>query len=925
MAKNQINNVMQGNYIKRNLLENYCDNKEDLADHSVCSCKECDSTECFAIRSAFSSNARTCKECKQFKNNINRAKENALKNKTILISESSKNINSSKEMITKHTGNDSSWHKLVKSDVCHDSETYEVKLKNHTGSYFSDIRKKCSSIHIPTAEPPVVNNTTAELSAQIILDGLNDYPTARSLLTKPATETKPDIFTRLRNVYKECSCKICECISVKPFLSSRDNNTKICSCKSCYCDDCKISFASNDLLHKKLGEPEFNPVYSNRKNNRYHFNSSACTCSPCQCIQCKLSGIQISTTHTVAQAEYSVQHNTCDCSPCECSNCTHNYNNTSNLHGRSIATATQEFCPCEICTNNMCSSGTNCLCETQNSVMRKPIKRDHDEYDIRRLYINNLSSPHRNAARKYDVFYMQDEGNTKAKICAHKSDSKNILREKSDSASPLHCDSQDYPSVRINSKKLPPDCELLNCRFQNDDYHAPIFGNSLIYCNSNIEISNQCNCIECECITCQARLGKGNFDRKMISYCKSNIPTKISNSCDYKPCECYIYRKHCNGSEKCVCNVCDCMNSKDIDTSNRIYLNNVTRYASFITHKKENVTSKSCESVDCSKMKKSPKLVNTFETFENEAQFENIKSDFKEQSLSILGESQYITIMEPSAIKQTKEISYTPVSPVFSRNFFDCNRVAVEHDIDSDLYISARSSIVYCSRDKIIDTPISDSERLRKVSSLLNEISLYSDLHTIEKRGSVSNEMSYEKDAPKNYLKITEQDVTLPMLDDCNNLIINTNGKSVNDSNNPSSTQIEKQSNNLETKSNIGNKNTNCLMNVFCTQEYNLNYKKIENTLREAQSFSNRLNVILDTYENANKNFVSVSQSLKNSYEAITLGVNATHYRKSVENWDDDWRPRSEFKKITKYDKNNKNSLNNANRRQKLVNSEYTK
>lgn len=246
---------------------------------------------------------------------------------------------------------------------------------------------------LPSLTKPTFNTTnktmqleTVNLSADLLNNAsftqLNDSLACRQSnnSSRPKIISTYDILKRLKEAYKACSCKICECVtnkSVKP---------DVCKCKPCECVECKSSFISH------------------KKDDR-----QICDCKPCDCVQCTKHlaeqlhkdsnqcgvGEKRNVLHcqTLIVAPVEIEDNAprvaCTCSPCACIECGLVYPLGSSLiNEMSTSTNRHALCRCEICLNENCdrSGFYSCNCQMRK-VMSKPVENDIHDYDIRTAMI----------------------------------------------------------------------------------------------------------------------------------------------------------------------------------------------------------------------------------------------------------------------------------------------------------------------------------------------------------------------------------------------------------------------------------------------------------------------------------------------------------------------------------------------------------
>ncbi|CAK1555247.1 unnamed protein product [Leptosia nina] len=380
---------------------------------SNCSCPECDSLKCFSIRHSKQNKTCTCSQTSKL----------CLQNC---------GIDPERKDIPKTTVN------RVNRNVEFQNEVSEHKNLKYTNdsieSEYSDCISIAESQNNIRNEPMIplknISDTTAQLSAQVMdvaLPDLNESIIKNARYKDSLTElktAKQDILSKLRDIYKACSCKVCECIPIKSLFNPKDT----CSCKPCECSECKLlnRYYGNNIKEKPhSGCP---CIRCDRKDCRGIVRKSAvkqkcsckpceclkcsesfstlCDCEPCKCLDCRTKAARLSRNFIVASVDQTTHGNTCDCeAPCECANCVPNYGTAGALQERSTGTVNHSICPCANCLNDSCQTDrANCRCEIQKGIMNKPFRREHQDYDIRNVVIEGRTPTKQTQKNiKYDL------------------------------------------------------------------------------------------------------------------------------------------------------------------------------------------------------------------------------------------------------------------------------------------------------------------------------------------------------------------------------------------------------------------------------------------------------------------------------------------------------------------------------------------
>lgn len=278
---------------------------------------------------------------------------------------------------------------------------------------------------------PVTNETSAaRLSAQIMDVPFMEFQKSLSFDYSADNDRKPkyskyDIFQRIKDVYKTCTCIVCECIASVGLSPSTEKED--CNCKPCDCVECrkyrlpKCNMESCRLLGDDFRgcgnidtKKHFLPTtYSNSDACRseselcnckpcecmdclkYNYlQRVSCDCKPCECIECKTIRTKKTRTLIVAPVGEDSQHRQyCLCSPCACAECGFSYGHLSPNMTQDTGTSAyyrHTSCNCDSCINEACTqNGDTCICERRNKLMRKPVRSDKNDYNIHNVTISN--------------------------------------------------------------------------------------------------------------------------------------------------------------------------------------------------------------------------------------------------------------------------------------------------------------------------------------------------------------------------------------------------------------------------------------------------------------------------------------------------------------------------------------------------------
>ncbi|CAH1286814.1 unnamed protein product [Chrysodeixis includens] len=441
--------------------------------------------------------------------------------------------------------------------------------------------------HSATEDQPVHCHTeaagTAKWSAQVMDSPCTDFQNSSShkqenICGKAHKLTKHEIFKRIQEAYKACSCKVCECIIGNSSFSKQSKD--ICNCKPCECNDC-ISY-----LDKMNHEPPAKQLSTTHEGNcscircdKRHCKgvdqqqtcdckpcdcvkcthlTQPCDCDPCQCVVCqRRKKLHKQRTLVVAPVGQSVQRVSCTCSPCECIECG-GFPATSRVTNEtSTATNRHAQCRCEICLNEHCeNSAVNfCRCESQKGVINKPVAKGSHDYDIRTASVVlkrqkikdkiKLSSRHDTVAMFAAVPYAFPTHSAKS----IPSVTKTYSCEKCECVS---CDCKENginsnkPSQLFTLNNLPTlSKHAINSHFKTNspqNYNCANFENKT--CDDSLEQKTNCMSNVCDCINCaeESKVTKYTLNDSK-GQCIDNEIKIISGMGHTYQCSKYIYEE----------------------------------------------------------------------------------------------------------------------------------------------------------------------------------------------------------------------------------------------------------------------------------------------------------------------------------------------------------------------------------------------
>lgn len=543
-----------------------------------CSCTECESISCFVKRRTLEpctcNVCRNSKSCLFYKENINH-----IDNKSCSVNY--------KDIERELKGENNNTTEVIKKEII-----YEFDKNNQMKS----ISKKQSRLFYKTVDPiqkvedrndgpstrdhsaantnshKAVTPSTAELSAQIMDVPYKEFQKSICKPKYPSnlSNISPfDILNRIKEAYKACSCKVCECIIGKSLQND------LCKCKPCECNEC-ANFTRQVKSFRDEGEvpkdDEGCPCIRCDRGSckgigkgkrtqecdcvgvlqcNYHKSNGYtrdCNCEPCQCIECESRSIHRHRALIVAPVEedYS-RRNACRCSPCDCFECAHGFRLSSNLHNEmSTSMNRHPHCHCDMCVNEACLPDGNqsCKCERQGKVMSKPFQQDSHDYDIRRTNVTYNDAHKRREINNCDTIAMY------AAITNSYSKHEKIKE--------CDCDQ----------------CECILCKYKNNNMENPC-SSKVFKPIQNYQLRNQendCKFSACECQFCA----------------KHDAESRNINNCNVCKCEMYEYmicdglarsnKSDTHGTKKptdtysakgdCRCDPCECAECEKLRCSN---------------------------------------------------------------------------------------------------------------------------------------------------------------------------------------------------------------------------------------------------------------------------------------------------------------------------------------------------------------------
>ncbi|XP_045536061.1 uncharacterized protein LOC123721413 [Papilio machaon] len=399
---------------------------------SECSCSSCESISCFAKRNR-ELNKCHCPTCQELRTCLYITKNkdancyenlnvNATENPPCLVTKDS-SVNTFKSNATRA--------KIENKNI--------VTIRLFKRNVIVQAKPQC-------CDKPIKNKCKEKLTSNENND-VREYSPITYIVNKVLTTyndiSLKDIIDKIKNVYKACSCKVCdcvandinvckcqpcECIECKSYLKDTDeekiNNVfnyypvnnevgetcnvynrknindslklqnSACSCKPCDCELCRIyTIKVKDSLQsyviKNPGAKEATSYKPKSSRNIENKRSETCSCQPCQCIVCK-SSFNVPNKVVVGSVVAHLQSTECSCVPCDCADCRRAVPSTSPHPMRETSTDMAEAttCRCDLCFSNSCrQTRDTCGCESRNNVISKPFEKDTKDIDIHRALI----------------------------------------------------------------------------------------------------------------------------------------------------------------------------------------------------------------------------------------------------------------------------------------------------------------------------------------------------------------------------------------------------------------------------------------------------------------------------------------------------------------------------------------------------------
>ncbi|XP_022827960.1 uncharacterized protein LOC111357469 isoform X1 [Spodoptera litura] len=391
---------------------------------------------------------------------------------------------------------------------------------------------------------------TAMLSAEVMNMPYTEFNDSlapkQSDMEKPTKLSKYDIFKRIKEAYKACSCKVCECIAGKV-------KAEACNCKPCECNEC-LSYINQTETKTSNNGMGINRKYqchrciTNKRLRTEHGTSNQqicdckpcdcvecakviaklCDCEPCQCVECKTRSIHQRQTLVVAPVgrEENVQRLACTCSPCDCIECGLVHSLPSNvMHEMSTGTNRHALCRCDICLNEVCDQHgvDSCSCQRRNKVMSKPVEKSTHDFDIRTAttnYNKPLYTRRRKKSSTHDTIAMYAAVPTNYHALTSNDDiSSNDQMCNCDECECLHCICQNEAVMNIKSSQLFSSFRTIT----KSDLNVP--SKSILNYHEDSKSQRSCSCQLC----------KRQYDYSHSIYTSAS---NFTEDCECEPCEC---------------------------------------------------------------------------------------------------------------------------------------------------------------------------------------------------------------------------------------------------------------------------------------------------------------------------------------------------------------------------------------------------
>ncbi|XP_030021425.2 uncharacterized protein LOC115441004 isoform X1 [Manduca sexta] len=552
------------------------ENTEHLIPNPECSCPQCDSLVCFTRRQI--NKPCSCLKCENSKTCLYFPHKGSTKGDLT-------------DVKTSMEGDDILAKERVKREITYEfneasktrSTSKHINNAMFSGDKGGEVAQKDTNDLLSTQVENVANDipqkehdsAAAKLSAQI-MDV--PYENLHDIINKDSDTTSHkilvlDVLNKIRDAYKACSCKVCECL----VGTSTVPKNNLCKCEPCDCNDC-MSFMTKfqylESLEKdppdgcpcirctrsqckgivnKFDEPQIcdcPPGYSIKCQKNY---AKSCSCEPCQCLECKAMSLKVLKTFIVAPVGEEYQRHYCDCSPCECLEC-RGYG-IPRTYVREAETNVNRHprCHCETCDSEACiaDGAQTCKCLRRSRVMVKPIEKDVRDYDIRTIITENkiIRSTKSNLLRNSTIAMYATVPNIynntshqkecscevcECVICNCKENAVDSIKSSRLFKDKIQC----LAKLNSNVCKCTP-CDCLICV------------NKMHNRSKSTTTPKSCKCSVCDCINCESVMKDDNKFKSCVNVIKRNCTRK---SCRCSSCECI----KCIKSITCAGDVCRC-------------------------------------------------------------------------------------------------------------------------------------------------------------------------------------------------------------------------------------------------------------------------------------------------------------------------------------------------------------------------------
>lgn len=727
----------------------------------------------------------------------------------------------------------------------------------------------------------VFSPSRAELSAQIMNFPFQNFTSSlNSNFIAPrsyASKTPFDIFEKIKEVYKACSCKVCECIIGKPQTNER------CRCKPCKCEEChnmrEEVTISKAISFRSIDHPPKTRKQDCQKLERTSFSKftgreikQACNCKPCECSQCKkISGCESSrpmaTTMAfqklvVATVESESQNRVeCSCAPCTCLDCSHRYDraaSSNTRHDMSTEMTRHLGCHCTTCLNEACiPDGANaCSCETRNRdrIMKKPVQRDTD-FDIHRSVVTRQKNKANRG--RHDLIAMFA---SVSKLCPE------FVYQLKECTCECECVSCNYKQDSANAVKTSKVIADSNCN-SNDTvtYGSLAINHELKARKSCLKANNNSSSYNCDYDVSHCdRLAKGlnRFsDIKLTeNYSSTTIKCKISSN------ECNTRTAFCTGGV-CDCMLCECERcvtrneviypiKKGEKLTPAIFEHKLNR--SFITFRDETV-----------------KYDANYKTLEKKARLSSTDEDYKIYVENNNPHSSKTTVFNKNIVNKFQvpnsdlcvNISKdAKKSKVYSDNtlkrddskYKNSNIMLNKYKNENFLPLTTNSK--NARANNLLNThnsPIFNSSAKKRLSTLNYEKKIFAEDYNFEKASlsdDVTSNLPMSKKNQNNYLISSRSESKQKLTK-----------RAVHYSNSIEKAHRDKK----KADSDLARYEIAKIDRMKYNSDYDEDYRRAQKTLKESRAFSLHLIKLLNQYEKANREFKSMDHNLmhlKHSY-----------------------------------------------------------